>query len=255
MSAPTPTADWPALDAELDRWEAAGRVATLWWRDDDATVPSPALDMLLAIRGRLGLPIALAVIPARAQTSLAARLAREDGVVVWQHGWAHLNHAPVGAPKAELGPQRPTAFVLGELARGWLALDLVFGAHGWMKALVPPHNRIAPALADALPAAGYVGLSGGMGPRPAGLRRVVNTHCDIMDWGTRRFAGEDAALGALVASLAAHRTGAADGDEPVGFLTHHLAHDAEAWRFTEAALARLAAHRAVRFADPRTLFA
>ena len=28
-------------------------------------------------------------------------------------------------------------------ARGWLALDLVFGAHGWMKALVPPHNYLA----------------------------------------------------------------------------------------------------------------
>ena len=59
----------------------------------------------------------------------------------------------------------------------------------------------------------------------------------------------------LVASLAAHRTGSADPDEPVGFLTHHLAHDDDAWRFTEAALARLAAHRAVRFSDPRTLFA
>ena len=60
---------------------------------------------------------------------------------------------------------------------------------------------------------------------------------------------------ALVASLAAHRTGSADPAEPVGFLTHHLAHDDDAWRFTEAALARLAAHRAVRFSDPRTLFA
>lgn len=249
------TADWAALDAELALWADAGRVAALWWRDDDATVPSPALDTLLAIRARLGLPIALAVIPARAQASLARRLGAEADVTVWQHGWAHMNHAPVGSAKAELGPERATAYVLGELARGGLALDQIFGAAGWTHALVPPHNRIAPALAAALPQAGYVGLSAGLGPRPRGARDIVNAHVDIMDWGTRRFAGEAAALGALVASLAAHRTGAADPDEPVGFLTHHLAHDDDAWRFTEAALARLSAHRAVRFRDPRTLFA
>jgi hypothetical protein len=246
---------WGALDAELARWSAAGRSAGLWWRDDDATTPGPALETLLAIRARLGLKLALAVIPARAQPALAARLADEPDVVVWQHGWAHMNHAPVGAPKAELGPERPTGYVLGELARGWLALDRVFGAARWHRALVPPHNRISPALAAALPGAGYAGLSAGLGPRPAGAGFVVNAHVDIMDWGTRRFAGEETALAALVASLAARREGAADPAEPVGFLTHHLAHDADAWRFTEAALGRLAAHPAVRFHDPGTLFA
>jgi hypothetical protein len=251
---PGDLAGWAALDAELDLWAAAGRVAGLWWRDDDAVAPTPALESLLTIRAKLGLPLALAVIPARAQPALAARLAGEDGLAVWQHGWAHLNHSPAGAPKAELGPDRPTGYVLGELARGWLAMDRVFGETGWHKALVPPHNRIAPALAAALPAAGYAGLSAGLGPRPAGLRFVVNAHVDIMDWTTRRFAGEAVALAALVGALAARRDGRADPDEPVGFLTHHLAHDIEAWRFTEAALARLAAHRATRFSDPGTLF-
>ena len=33
-------AGWPDLTAELDRWGEAGRTATLWWRDDDATAPS-----------------------------------------------------------------------------------------------------------------------------------------------------------------------------------------------------------------------
>ena len=41
---------WADLDAELDRWKAAGRAATLWWRDDDATRPTPALDRLLALQ-------------------------------------------------------------------------------------------------------------------------------------------------------------------------------------------------------------
>jgi len=67
-----PVSDWQALDAELDAWSAAGRTAELWWRDDDAIVPTPALDRLLDIRRRSGVPIALAVIPARAQATLAA---------------------------------------------------------------------------------------------------------------------------------------------------------------------------------------
>jgi len=245
---------WDALDRELAAWSDAGRVARLWWRDDDATAPSPALDRLLAIGAETGIGLALAVIPARAQPELPARLAQARGVTVWQHGWAHMNHAPVGAPKAELGPHRPLGFMLGELVRGRLALDRIFGAAGWRRVLVPPHNRIAPALAAALDQAGYAGLSAGLGPRPRGAARVVNAHVDIMDWRCRAFAGEAAALGTLVEALAARRNGAADADEPVGLLTHHLAHDAAAWDFTRALLTRLAAHAAARFADPETIF-
>jgi hypothetical protein len=122
--------------------------------------------------------------------------------------------------------------------------------------LVPPHNRIAPALRAALPGAGWRGLSAGLEPRPtpiAGLAEV-NAHVDIMNWTTRGFAGEPAALGALIAALAARREGRADAAEPVGILTHHLAHDEPAWAFTDALLARLAAHRGAAFVDPGELF-
>ncbi|MBL8701801.1 MAG: polysaccharide deacetylase family protein [Alphaproteobacteria bacterium] len=247
---------WSALDEELGAWARAGRTAMLWWRDDDATRPTPALERLLDIRRRHDVPIALAVIPARAEAGLAERLRREQGVVAWQHGWAHMNHAPLGAPKAEIGPHRPAAWILGELARGWLRLDAVFGADGWRKVLVPPHNRIAEAVIDALPAAGYRGLSAGMEPRPkARGRAMVNAHVDIMNWSTRAFAGEAEALGALVAALRTRREGTVDADEPVGYLTHHLAHDEAAWSFTDSVLGRLKAHAAVRFREPDALFA
>ena len=197
------------------------------------------------------------MIPARAEASLAERLAGIAGIAVFQHGWAHMNHAPPGASKAELGPERATSFVLGELARGAIALDHVFGERGWRRALVPPHNRIAPALRAALPTCGWRGLSAGLGPRGAPVPGLaeVNAHVDIMDWSTRGFGGEDAALGALVAALAARRAGAADPGEPVGLLTHHLAHDEPAWAFVDALLARLAAHRSVAFADGAELLA
>ena len=44
-------AEWPDLAVELDRWEEAGRIARLWWRDDDAVASTPRLDRLLQIAG------------------------------------------------------------------------------------------------------------------------------------------------------------------------------------------------------------
>jgi hypothetical protein len=191
---------WADLTEELEQWRVAGRVATFWWRDDDATAPSPALDRLLALQRKHAAPLVIAVIPARAEPSLALRLTGIDGLSIVQHGWAHANHAPIGASKAELGADRPTALVLGELARGQMVLDGLFA--DWLRLLVPPHNRIARPLAEALPEAGYVGLST-YNPRRraiAGLMQI-NTHVDIMNWVTRAFAGEAAALALALGDL------------------------------------------------------
>jgi hypothetical protein len=70
---PAPAVRWSDLIDEFDRWRDAGRVATLWWRDDDAASPSERLDRLLSISGDI--PIALAVVPAAADARLAAWLA------------------------------------------------------------------------------------------------------------------------------------------------------------------------------------
>lgn len=237
---------WGDFKRELDAWRDAGQTATFWWRDDDATAPTPALERLLAIRARHDAPLIVAVIPARAGAPLAERLAREPQIAVVQHGWAHANHAPVGAPKAELGAHRPIALQLGELARGRLVLDRLF-ASAAIPALVPPHNRIAPALAAALPQAGYSGLST-YGPRAdaaPGLRQV-NSHVDIMNWTTRAFAGEAPSLALAVNHLRARRAGAVDALEPTGLLTHHLAHDEPAWAFADDFLTAVKAHAAAR---------
>ena len=54
---------WQRLSAELDQWQALGRAATLWWRDDDAETATPALEKLLGLQRRHGVPLALATIP------------------------------------------------------------------------------------------------------------------------------------------------------------------------------------------------
>jgi len=245
-------ADWSDLTATLDAFAAVGKFADIWWRDDDATHPSAALDRLLAVAPSI--PLALAVIPARAVPDLAARVAQAPNVRVCQHGWNHWNHAAPGAPKAELGPARPTAYVVGELARGHMTLRNLFP--DMLAMLVPPHNRIAPGVAAALRGAGLTGLSTFNARKnvPKGIAQT-NTHVDLMDWATRRFAGDAACLGALVGHLRARLDGRVDQDEPTGILTHHLAHDAEAWTFLSLVFAALGAHRAVRFADPVEIFA
>ncbi len=229
---------WAALHAELDRWHAAGRTATLWWRDDDAVAATPALARLLGLAARWGLPLAIAVVPARAEASLAARLSPETAVTVLQHGYAHVSHAPAGARKTELGEDRSAAAVAEELRAGWRQITALFGTQA-LPVLVPPWNRLAPVHADGLAALGYKGLST-FGPRYSRkLQDVVNVNChlDPIAWrGDRGFVGEGGVLGALVEHLRARRLGQADAAEPTGLLTHHLVHDAAGWAFLERLL-------------------
>jgi hypothetical protein len=253
-------AGWSGLDRELDVWADAGQAATLWWRDDDAVAPTGQLDRLLAQAegtGGRSVPICLAVIPALARPELAAAIAGRGMVDILQHGYAHLNHAPSDEKKVELGGHRPVAEVLTELAAGRERMAELFGPAA-MAVLVPPWNRIAPAIAAALPTIGLGAIST-FGPRPrAGPGPEileVNTHIDIMDWhDSRRFLGEAAALDQATRHLAARRQGGCDPSEPTGLLTHHLVHDEPAWRFVHDFLNRTLAHRAVRWLNGAEVF-
>jgi hypothetical protein len=102
---------------------------------------------------------------------------------------------------------------------------------------VPPWNRIAPSARAALPELGFAGCST-FGPRDA--PQDANVHCDLMLWRPeRRFAGEEAALGALTSHLSARRRGCVDAAEPTGVMSHHLAHDEAAWLFLERLLGEI----------------
>ena len=250
-------AAWTALDAELDQWAAAGRTATLWWRDDDAGEWHPGLDRLFALAADHGVPLALAVIPAAAAPALADHVAATPNVRVLQHGYAHRNHAAPGTKKCELTLTRPAVSVVTELAAGRTRLTGLFGPR-FLPVLVPPWNRIDVGLVGQLPAAGFHGLSA-YAPRPAvfagpGLKQA-NCHVDPIDWrGTRRFAGPALTLEALVRHLAARRRHEVDAAEPTGLLTHHRRHEPEAWSFLTTLATRSAAHRAVRWLDAAAVF-
>lgn len=246
---------WQALEEEAARWQEAGRAAELWWRDDDAADSGPALDRLLALHRQTQVPLALAVVPAHATPALVDRLGGEPGVDLLQHGYAHLNHAAPGEKKAELGPHRPAMIVLGELGTGWLALDRLFGGRA-LSVMVPPWNRIAPALVPTLPEIGFSGLStfgARQRVRPVSGLLQVNTHVDLIDWKSGGgFAGEAAVLGALAAALARART---VSDEPVGLLSHHLAMDGGAWDFLRSLWEKALTMPGICLRPARNLFA
>lgn len=248
---------WAELDDELARWVDTGRAASLWWRDDDAVAATPPLERLLTLRRTYDVGLGLAVIPATVQPSLARRLRDESvDVTVLQHGYAHQNHAPPSDRKCELGPHRPAQVVIGELGTGQMALARTFGSR-FLPVLVPPWNRVAPALVPALPEIGYQALSAfGLRSRVSPVRGLiqVNTHIDPIDWrGTRGFVGAEATLAALVGQLRLRRTATANpavADEPIGVLTHHLVNDGDVWTFLDRLWNRLRAHHGVRIVAP-----
>ncbi|MFN3642439.1 MAG: polysaccharide deacetylase [Gemmobacter sp.] len=237
---------WAVLGVELDRWRAASLTLPLWWRDDDAVEPSPALDALLARAEAWGLPVAVAAIPAAATPALAARLAASLAARPMVHGWAHANHEPPDAKRAEFGAARPPAAALADAARGLGRMRALFGPR-LLPVLVPPWNRIAPAVATGLAACGFAGLSAV--PKAAGAARGLarlDIHIDPIDWHGTRSALPAARLALPLAALLAARRAAADF-APLGLLTHHRDHDPAIWAATDRLVAMLLDGVAVPF--------
>ncbi len=246
---------WSGFVEELNAWGAEGRVATFWWRDDDATRDGSALRRLLALAEEMEVPLALAVIPATAEANLSPLVEAHDRVSVLQHGFAHANHAAAVDKKCEFTAMRNRTEVAVALSSGRQRLREMFGAH-FRPALVPPWNRIASSFVPLLPACGLTGLStyqARLSPHAAPGVRQTNCHADIVDWrGGRRFLGVVPVLERAVSHLRDRRTGAADPDEPTGLLTHHRDHEPASWAFLRRFLACTQHHPWARWLDADT---
>ncbi len=220
------------LTRELDRWARLGRTPLIWWRDDDARQPTPALDRLLALAGDR--PLSLAIIPDGDLAALAARLARARNVTVSQHGVDHVNRRPAGQPPSEY-PQGcgagDMAARIGRARAAMAAADLA------PRFYTPPWNQIEAPLAGALASLGFQGLSAWTGGAPTGALARIDADLDILRWrGQPRFKGGGRVLGRLRRLLAQRRRRGAY-DHAIGLLTHHDAHDPQAWAFLEWLLA------------------
>lgn len=244
---------WQPLQDELVRWRQAGLAASLWLRDDDAVEPTPALDRLIGLTRAFAVPVALAIIPARTGPALAHRLGAEKHIHPVAHGWSHANHAPAPEKKQELGNHRPRRAVLDDLASGLGRLREFHGGN-LTAMLVPPWNRIDPALLDDLPDLGFTGLSA-FGHKLASTDRltVVNTHIDIVD---SRAGNRCRDPHMLVTNLIQELKQAREaGGGPVGVLSHHLVSDDDAFRFLHDLFTCAAQSGAARWSTPRELLA
>lgn len=249
-------ADWQSLHRELDRWGEAGRTATFWWRDDDAGPDDGRLAGLLAQRRALGVPLALAVVPAWLAPASAALLRGDPGSSVLQHGFDHGNRAPEGRRRRELAAEAPATVLDDCLAEGQSRLARAFGAR-FHAVMVPPWNRIDDDVLRRLSGRGFTGLST-LGPRSAartaGLA-VANVHVDIVAWRAGGgFAGEGPALAAACDHLARRREGTADPEEPTGLMTHHRVHDAACDAFVARFVAFTRDHGAGSWLDAGAVF-
>lgn len=222
------------LSDEVARWRDAGRVVDFWWRDDDASRPSPALARLLELSARTSVPLALAVVPVGADPALLAGLG--STISVLQHGTDHRNRAGPREKKTEFPVSEAPPVAVARLVAARAPLQAQAGER-FVAVLAPPWNRLPESLLPQLASAGYVGLSR-YGERKGSYKSwnlmEVNTHIDIVAWRSGRgFAGEAEVLEAAVRHLSARRAGAVDAAEATGFLTHHAVHDEAAWDFLD----------------------
>jgi len=240
------------LTDHLDWFAERGRTVRFWWRDDDAIEPTQDLDRMLESANRWQVDVALAVIPRDATPALAERLSNEPRAWVLQHGWRHKNfqRKELGEKAAELGSRRDLDELMKELAQGKARLEDLFGDR-FIPAMVPPWNRIAPEISRRLPAIGLPGLSTFTWfnfPRHGQLQ----SHIDILKWKKPvRFIGWESARLRFDLQLTRRRN---TGNEPIGVLTHHLAHDESCFDFMEEFLAIAARHDGAAWPDVRGLF-
>lgn len=257
MSGNSDQCTWHDLEVELGFWREANQVATLWWRDDDATVPEASLQRLCELAQRWSIPLSLAVVPARASGELAQLLFACPRAQVLQHGYAHIDYGNGAEPAAELGAHRSAPIVLDELFTGREQLAAILEEF-FLPVLVPPWNRIAPALLPQLQQLGYIGLSCFSARAQAQISPGLmqsNCHVDPVNWKQSGiFRGESKSLAALIGHLRQRRLGQVDSHEPTGVLTHHWSHDEASWSFLEHLFTMTTDRSDVRWLDAQQVF-
>lgn len=238
---------WQNLSAELDRWQEAGKTATFWWRDDDASAAGPDLDRLLHLKRHFDIPLHLAVIPGLMQASLADM---DRDCFILQHGLHHQNRAAEDAKKSEFPDTAFSDEFVADLLAGRQQLQQTF-APLFLPVMVPPWNRMSQTFIQMLPKWGFRGLSRYSARddelATPGLGQV-NTHLDPVDWrGGRGYIGDEAFVGLCIDHLKARRKGAADFFEPTGLLSHHKVHDEDIWAAIFKLLDLTLSHGAARW--------
>jgi predicted glycosyltransferase len=201
------------LDPLRRALDMAPRSIPFFFRNDDVGWEDARLFALLGLFNNYDIPIDLAVIPKAISQITARRLCKIGAVSIHQHGYAHLNHEPVGR-KCEFGESRSREQQLADITGGKQRLLDLFGPIT-ESIFTPPWNRCTETTTDCLQEAGFSVLSRDLTATPLNVAGLTEIPVSI-DWFakrkkaplTRKEIGE---------SLAA----AASGPMPVGVMLHH----------------------------------
>lgn len=240
-----PTRTW--LDPLRQALDGLPRPVDFFFRDDDVGWGDDRLWPLLDLFAEHALPADLAVIPAELTESLAHRLhARVEcspgALRFHQHGFAHVNHEPVGR-KHEFGPSRPRPLQRHDITEGRGRLTDLLGP-SVEPIFTPPWNRCTRETGQCLSELGFAVLSREARATPLAIPGLVELPISI-DWfahrkGVRLSRGEWADLVAATA-----REG-----RPTGVMFHHAVMDAGERAAADTLLALVADHP---MALPRTM--
>lgn len=236
---------WQSLREELQRWKEP---VNFWWRDDDAIADTAPLRKLIALQQDNGtIPLHLASIPQLLDTSLPALVGHSPNVWILQHGFNHQNNASADERKIELGGDQDESTLRSKLASGRETLLQNFSDR-YLDILVPPWNRVNETALSAINSLHYLALSGlGLDKKTVDKTPRLNVHIDIVNWKQRRFVGTETCLENIVNQLTIRRTEAPHRHEPLGIMTHHLAHDDGCWGFLSDFLRLTTQHPCVRW--------
>ena len=194
----------------------------IWWRDDDATENSSALDNYL--QALPDVPVLLAVIADNYDASLVARIKTEPQIKIAQHGFRHINHAAENEKKCEYPKGRLIAEVKSELHTGKARLQKDFGKQ-FLSVFVPPWNRMDDKFLPYLIESGFKGISMFKGTRQTYPIKRIDSQIDIINWKQgKKFIGTENFIEALTQEIKS-------GQKEIGILTHHKIHDKQVTSF------------------------
>lgn len=226
---------WAAIRVETAIWRKSGHVPLLWWRDDDAQFDTPSLRRMLTLATAHDVPLMLAVIPVGDLRPLCGLLSDLPSVTVAQHGVTHINVSATGEPNDEFEVGTDIKTMAEAIAS---ANECLSNFPTNVPVYVPPWNRVNENLPTAIKLAGLQCLSAHRKQPPQNnLVTSLNVDLDLLTWKTEpHFRGAVRVLWRFLVLLRQRRISKV-WHEPVGLLTHHLAHDEEAWNFLSEFLA------------------
>ena len=203
----------------------------IWWRDDDSFEVNDNFKKLIEFHKRVKLNVYLSVIPSKINKQFIEFVNNIDGIFVFLHGYAHINHSNDIAILNEYPESRDIDQVSHEISESVKILNTNFPSK-YLPVFVPPWEHYSNKLLTILPNYGIniISLSGHVEELPKWLLDL-NTHITFHTYkniNPDRYIANHKNLLSLckefITAAKNHRF-----KDRIGFMTHHKDMTSEDW--------------------------